>query len=63
MLKTLAGIIGIILLIPIALVIVAMIVITLIGGYIALISDILLTVGAIVLAVILLVALYKHFFG
>lgn len=63
MLKLFAGIIGLILLVPIGIVLVGIIAVTLVGGYIALVWELLLPAVMIVLGVILFVKIIKRFFN
>jgi hypothetical protein len=59
--KTFAGIIGILLLIPIAVVIVALIVVTLIGGYIGMVLSMLWEVAIAIVAIIIVYKIIAYF--
>lgn len=61
---TLAAILGIICLIPIALTLVALIVVTLVGGYVGIVVTVLMNVWwipAIIIGVIVAIILFKNF--
>lgn len=61
MLKIIAGIIGIVLLVPIALALVIMIVATLIGGYVSIVLSMWWEILLVILAVIVGIKLYKRY--